>query len=223
MPCCLSGRPLLVATAVAVTLGGVAAMIGMRSEPRVAAAASAMQEKPAAAEGPTTYSIDDVHSMALFRVHHLGAGQFWGLFNSVKGTATYDAGKSLSLDVTIDAASIHSGNDKLDQHLMSPDFFDVKEFPSMTFKTLSSTHKGGSMWELSGDMTIRGKTQRVTVPVECTGVSTTRMGARAGFEATFTIKRSDYGVSYGVENGSVGDETRIVVSIEGVKAQPDAK
>lgn len=220
MPCCLSGRPLLVASAIAISLGGGAAMFGMRAASESAVAA---QEKPAATEGPVAYSIDDVHSMALFRVQHLGAGQFWGLFNSVKGTATYDAGKSLSLDVTIDAASIHSGNDKLDQHLMSPDFFDAKEFPTMTFTTVSSTFKGGSMWELAGDMTIRGKTQRVTVPVECTGVSTTRMGARAGFEAVFTIKRSDFGVSYGVENGSVGDETRIIVSIEGVKAQPAAK
>lgn len=216
MNCCCLG---LRCVAVLLATAGVATAIPMIG---ATAVAQAPASAPAAAASMTC-AVDPVHSMALFRVHHLGAGQFWGLFNSVKGTATYDAGKSLSLDVTIDAASIHSGNDKLDQHLMSPDFFDVKEFPSMTFKTLSSTHKGGSMWELSGDMTIRGKTQRVTVPVECTGVSTTRMGARAGFEATFTIKRSDYGVSYGVENGSVGDETRIVVSIEGVKAQPADK
>lgn len=155
--------------------------------------------------------------MAIFRVQHLGAGQFWGLFNDIKGTATYEAGKSLSMDVSIDTASVDSGNAKLDEHLASPDFFDAKEFPSMTFKSISSEMKSANLWQVTGDLTIRGTTKRVTVPVEVTGVSTTGMGSRAGFEAVFTIKRSQYGVSYGVENGALGDDTRVIVAIECIK------
>ena len=184
------------------------------SSPQAASSASAA---PAQSAGPVTYGIDDVHSMAIFRVQHLGAGQFWGLFNDIKGTATYEAGKSLSMDVSIDTASVDSGNAKLDEHLASPDFFDAKEFPSMTFKSISSEMKSANLWQVTGDLTIRGTTKRVTVPVEVTGVSTTGMGSRAGFEAVFTIKRSQYGVSYGVENGALGDDTRVIVAIECIK------
>ena len=92
----------------------------------------------------------------------------------------------------------------------------------MTFKSVSSENKSASLWHVTGDLTIRGTTKRVTVPVEVTGVSNTRMGSRAGFEAVFNIKRSEYGVSYGVENGSLGDDTRVIVAIEGVKQDPAA-
>lgn len=224
MLCCLSRRPLITMSLVACSVAAGASIATLRTD----AHASAEQGKAPAAQsadtaaGPVTYGVDDVHSMALFRVHHLGAGQFWGLFNDIKGTATYEPGKSLSMDVSIVTASVDSGNTKLDQHLASPDFFDAKEFPSMTFKSASSELKSGSLWLVTGDLTIRGTTKRITVPVEATGVSNTRMGARAGFEAVFSIKRSEYGVSYGVENGSIGDDTRVIVAIECTKQEPAA-
>jgi polyisoprenoid-binding protein YceI len=222
MICCISRRPVVTLSALLCAAAAGAFIASLRSDAVAAAPQAPAAQEAAAASGPVTYGIDDVHSMALFRVKHLGAGQFWGLFSDVKGTATYEPGKSLSMDVSIETASVHSGNTKLDQHLMSPDFFEAKEFPTMTFKSVSGELKSENLWHVTGDLTIRGKTQRVTVPVEVTGVSSTRMGARAGFEAVFNIKRSDFGVSYGVDNGSLGDDTRVIVAIEGVKQEPAA-
>ncbi len=219
MLCCLSRRPVVTVSLMACALAAGAAIASMKTDASAAPVQSAVPaaQSADAASGPVTYGVDDVHSMALFRVQHLGAGQFWGMFNTIDGTATYEPGKSLAMDVSIDTTSVDSGNAKLDEHLSSPDFFDVKEFPSMTFKSVSSEMKSANLWHVTGDLTIRGMTKRVTVPVEVTGVSSTRMGARAGFEATFSIKRSEYGVSYGVENGSLGDDTRVIVAIEGIK------
>lgn len=222
MLCCLSSRPVIMLSlsACAVAAGASIALLRADAQAPAGASSAAAAQAPATSSGPMTYEVDDVHSMALFRVQHLGAGQFWGLFNDIKGTATYQAGKSLAIDVSIDTASVDSGNSKLDQHLSSPDFFDAKEFPSMTFKSVSSEMKSANMWQVTGDLTMRGTTKRITVPVEVTGVSDTRMGARAGFEAVFSVKRSEFGISYGVEGGSLGDDTRVIVAIEGVK--PDA-
>lgn len=222
MLCCLSRRPVVTLSLMASAVAAGAAVASLRIDAYASSTQAPAPQVAEAASGPVTYGVDDVHSMAIFRVQHLGAGQFWGMFNSIKGTATYEPGKSLSMDVSIDTSSVDSGNAKLDEHLASPDFFDVKEFPSMTFKSVSSEMKSANLWHVTGDLTMRGTTRRVTVPVEVTGVSNTRMGARAGFEAVFNIKRSEYGVSYGVENGSLGDDTRVIVAIEGIKQDPAA-
>jgi polyisoprenoid-binding protein YceI len=217
MLCCLSRRPVVTLSLIASAIAAGATLASLRTQAHASAPQAPATQGADAASGPVTYGVDDVHSMALFRVQHLGAGQFWGMFNSITGTATYEPGKALALDVSIDTKSVDSGNSKLDEHLASPDFFDVKEFPSMTFRSTSAEMKSANLWHVTGDLTIRGTTKRVTVPVEVTGVSNTRMGARAGFEATFNIKRSDYGVSYGIDNGALGDDTRVIVAIEGIK------
>lgn len=216
---CACRRPVVTLSIIACSIAAASAASLLRTD----AQASALPTQAAAADGaksaagPVSYAVDDVHSMALFRVQHLRAGQFWGMFNDIKGTATYEPGKSLSIDVSIDTRSVDSGNGKLDEHLSSPDFFDTKEFPAMTFKSVSSEMKSPNMWNVTGDLTMRGTTKRITVPVEVTGVSDSPMGARAGFEAVFSVKRSEFGVSYGVESGSLGDDTRVIVAIEAVK------
>lgn len=177
----------------------------------------ATQATTEAAGGAKTFDIDDVHSMALFRVQHFGAGQFWGLFNDVGGTVQYAPDKSLSMNITIKTASVDSHNEKLDRHLKSPDFFNAVEFPVMTFVSASAKSLGNGRFEVVGDLTIRGVTKRVTVPVECSAISNMGSGTRAGFEATFELKRSEFGVSYGVEKKMLGDTTRVVVSLEGVE------
>lgn len=187
------------------------------------------QATPPAAAASTTraaavsYTIDDTHSMAIFRVQHMGAGAFWGLFNNLSGTVNYTADSSIAIDVTIDTTSVDSNNAKLDQHLKSPDFFNVKEFPTMSFKSVSSKSLGDGRFEVTGDLTIRGVNKSMTVPVACLGVADLGMGARAGFEAEFMINRSDFGVHYGVEKGAVANATRVIVAMEGVSkpAAPD--
>jgi polyisoprenoid-binding protein YceI len=182
--------------------------------------AATQDPKPApAAGGANAYQVDDVHSSALFRVHHAGAGQFWGRFNDISGSFTLseDASKmAFSIDISVD--SVDSGNDKLDAHLKSPDFFNSKEFPKMSFVSKSAKKSTGGMYEVSGDLTMHGVTKPITAMVEVTGEST-MMGARGGIEATFTVKRSDWGMTYGVEKGAIGDSVRVVVGLEGIKGK----
>jgi polyisoprenoid-binding protein YceI len=189
--------------------------------PLIAAPASSPAAAPApaqAAANATTYEIDDVHSAAFFRVQHLGAGQFWGRINDISGSFTTAGSgpEGVSFDITVKVDSIDTGTKKLDDHLRSPDFFNTKEFPAMTFKS-TGVKKGSSGLELTGDFTMRGVTKPITAALEFTGQKAGQMGDRAGYEAVFTIKRADFGVNYGVENGSLGNDVRIVVNLEGVK------
>ncbi|MFN5495475.1 MAG: YceI family protein [bacterium] len=184
-------------------------------------AAQAPQSAPAsttATAAGTTYKIDDVHSCALFRVHHLGAGQFWGRFNAVSGTMTFgESGQPTGFDVSIATDSVDTAEPKLDAHLKSPDFFNTKEFPAMTFKSDSVSKKSDGTLEVTGMLSMHGVTKSVTAALEVTGVKEMGMGARAGIEAVFTVKRSDFGMNYGVEKGTLGDQVRVVVSLEGIR------
>jgi len=180
----------------------------------------------AAVEPPpegVAYMIDGVHSKALFRVQHLGAGRFWGRFNDVSGTVLFDRGVEIRMDVAIRTESVDSGNKDLNKHLMSPDFFNAKEpaCATMTFKSSGCAMGDKGIYMVTGDLTIHGVTKQVTVPVEFTGAADMGQGARAGFETTFSIKRSEYGMNWGVEKGMLGDEVRITVALEGVEGEAD--
>jgi len=166
----------------------------------------------------SVFGVDDVHSMALFRVQHMGAGQFWGRFNDLSGEVKYEEGKSLSLDVSIDVASVDSGNDKLNAHLESPDFFNAVEFPTMSFKSTAAKAVGNGRFEVNGDFSMHGVTKQVSVNIDASKVVTMGGKTRAGFECTFEIKRSEFGMKYGVEQGSIGDQVRIIVAIEAIAA-----
>jgi polyisoprenoid-binding protein YceI len=165
------------------------------------------------------YTFDSVHSCALFRVLHLGAGQFIGRFNILEGGFTFDGtGDSPpTFDVAIPIDSVDTNNGRLDGHLRSPDFFNATEHPRMTFKSTGAKKTGEKTWDVTGELTMNGVTRTITAAVEWTGTATMR-DKRSGFEAIFTVKRSEFGIMYGVENGSLGDDTRITVSMEGVVA-----
>ena len=165
-----------------------------------------------------TFNIDSVHSTAIFRVQHLGAGNFYGRFNELEGTIDWDAEDGPSFDVSIKIESVDSGNEALDKHLKNADFFDAKQFPTMTFKS-TGAKKMGDNWKVTGEMTMHGVTKPVEVDMEFVGRADVGRGDRVGFETTFTIKRSDFGMNWGVENGALGDATKIIVSLEGIKAE----
>ena len=179
--------------------------------------AATQDTKPAAAtSGVNAYQVDDVHSSALFRVHHAGAGQFWGRFNVVEGTFTMsDDPMRMAFAIDIPVESIDTRTEKLDGHLKSPDFFNSKEFPKMSFKSTSAKKGANGMFEVAGDLTMHGVTKPITAMVEITGMSS-MMGERGGAEATFTVKRSEFGMTYGVEKGVIGDMVKVVVGLEGV-------
>jgi polyisoprenoid-binding protein YceI len=176
-------------------------------------------EQDAASSPTATFKVDATHSTAIFRVHHLGAGQFYGRFNDIQGTITFAEGSAsdLAFDITIPIESVDTNNDRLDRHLKSPDFFNAREHPEMSFKSKSARRLDGGTYEVTGDLTIHGTTKTITTKINWTGTADMGGTTRCGFEAMFDVKRSDYGVMYGVDNGALGDMTGIIISLEGIK------
>ena len=163
-----------------------------------------------------TYEIDAAHSMIIFRAKHNGVSYNYGRFNEFSGKITMDADMSNStVEFEVKAASVDTGNEKRDQHLRSSDFFSAKQFPVITFKSTKVSAKDGKadVLEVTGDLELHGVKKSITVDVEITGRGQGRQGeSLIGFESTFTINRSEFGMTYGM--GSVGDDIRITVSIE---------
>ncbi len=165
-----------------------------------------------------TYKVDAVHSSFIFRAKHFGAGYFYGRFNDATGSIVVDdanpAKSSVEVEVKVDTVDTH--DPKRDQHLKSPDFFNAKQFPVITFKSKQVKKSGKDTYEVTGDFTLHGVTRPVTAKVTRTGAGKDPFGKyRIGFETTFTIKRSDFGMKFMI--GPVGDEIRMIVSIEGVR------
>ncbi|MEC8559511.1 MAG: YceI family protein [Planctomycetota bacterium] len=186
-----------------------------------------VQEQEAASSSPDAWSVDTVHSCAMFRVRHMGAGYFWGRFNDIAGTIDFDPDRpeSLAMDISIDVESVDSGHPGLDKHLKSPDFFDVKEFPLMTFKSERVKQKPtdrradspAMAWDVTGQITMCGKSMELTAEVVYWGAANLGRGDRAGFETTFSIKRSEFGINYGVDQGSLGDMVNVTAAFEVTK------
>lgn len=174
----------------------------------------------AAATAPTAYKIDPVHSSALYKVNHLGVSNSYGFFPDISGTVTFaaDALDASSIEVKVNAASVHSFSEARDKHLSTADFFDVEKHPLMSFKSSKWEKKEGQVYTVTGDFTMLGTTKPVTVEATLIGTGKGRKGeALIGFESTFQIKRSDYGMGGMVP--AIGDEVDITVSIEAA-AQP---
>lgn len=165
-----------------------------------------------------TWSVDPAHSTAIFRIKHFGASWQYGRFNDLAGTLVLDDADPTrsTLELTIKTGSVDTNNTKRDDHLKGPDFFDAAQYPTMTFKSKKIAVKSANVWAVTGDMTMHGVTREVTVDLERSGTGKDPWGGtRTGAETTFTIKRSDFGVSF-MPDG-LGDEVRIIVSVEAVK------
>lgn len=168
---------------------------------------------------PVAITVDPVHSVALFRIQHLEAGLFWGRFNALEGTVTWDLQPTSapSFDVTAKVANADTGAEKLDQNLQGPNFFNAKEFPSITFKSTAATPAGDRHWRLKGNLTLRGVTREVEVDCVATGIGNGPTGPKVGFECKLAIKRSDFGMKWGIEKPAkaLGDDVKLVIAIEG--------
>ena len=165
----------------------------------------------------SNFKVDPVHSFILFKVNHLGVSNAWGRFNDPQGTVVWDESDPSKgrVEVTVQTAKIDTANQKRDQHLKSPDFFNAAQFPTLSFKSNSVAKKGDNEFEVSGDLTVHGVTKPITVTVKKVGEADTQMGHRAGWETTFTVKRSDFGMNF--MPGGIGDDVEIHVGIEAVK------
>jgi len=212
----MTARRLTTAVSILLSL----ALLGVLSARAGGQGALSTSDSPAGAKSPPvtgdTFSIDPTHSMGLFRIRHFGAGVFWGRFNTITGTIVHDddSDPPLKLDVTMDINSIDVGNERLDGHLKSEDFFYASEYPEATFKSNAAKKLSDGVYEVTGDLTIRGVTKSITVNVQWMGTSEGRMGRRGGFEVVFTVNRHDFGISYGP--GVLGDQVRLTMAMEGV-------
>jgi len=169
------------------------------------------------ANAADTFKIDPVHTFVLFSVQHLGIANTYGRFNDIAGTVVFDRDNpsKSSIELTVQVESLDTHNAIRERSLKSPDFFDVKQFPTMTFKSTRVEGSGDTL-KVSGDLTIRGVTRPVTVDFKKGGEGKGVFGEmRGGGETRFTIKRSDFGMNF--ELGEVGDEVTIILSLEGVK------
>ncbi|HMG05362.1 MAG TPA: YceI family protein [Chthoniobacterales bacterium] len=169
------------------------------------------------AYGGDSYKVDPVHSSVLFSVKHFGVTDFYGDFKEISGTVildTADPSKS-SVELTVPVESLDSRNEKRDQHLKSPDFFNAKQFPTITFKS-NKVEGTGETYKITGDLTIHGVTKPVTAEFKKGAENKGQKGeVRNGGETRFTIKRSDYDMKFMM--GPLGDDVNIILSLEGVK------
>ena len=174
---------------------------------------------------PESYTVDPNHTHPHWEVNHLGVSNWRGQFEKTAGKFMLDrAAKTGSLDITVQTGSVMSGDhDKgsrprsLDEHLRSPDFFNVAEFPTMTYKSTGVKFAGDNPGSIEGNLTLLGVTKPLSLHVENWKCQAHPMNKKemCGGNASGSFKRTDFGMKYGVPN--VGDEVKLWIQIEGYK------
>jgi polyisoprenoid-binding protein YceI len=168
-----------------------------------------------------SYSVDGAHSNVGFEVKHMGISTIRGTFKKFEGTIE-EAGNELKLSGTVDVSSVDTGNEQRDGHLQSPDFFDVAQFPQITFTSTGNEAADGKV-KLTGEITVKD----VTKPIELVGTAAENGqdpwgNERVGFEVEGKIDRREFGLNFNqpLANGTflISNEVKIVVSVSAVKA-----
>jgi polyisoprenoid-binding protein YceI len=189
------------------------------------AATPATTPAPAAAPAPaapTRWALDVSHTEVGFRVRHMMVSWTKGEFQRFSGRVAYDEARpeQTRVDVTIEAASLHSRDEKRDAHLRSADFFDVEKHPTLAFRSTGATRAGADGLDVEGELTIRGTTRPVVLAVRGIGpaVKDPWGGVRRGATASTRVSRKDFGLTWNaaLELGgvAVGDEVLIELNIE---------
>ncbi len=165
-----------------------------------------------------TYKLDPDHTSVIFRIKHLGVAYVYGRFSGPTGSFVFDESSpaNSSIQIQVDAKTVDTAVEKRDNHLRSPDFFDADEHPVIKFMSTSVKKSGPDSYEVSGNLTLLGKTQPITVKARQTGHGKDPWGNfRQGFETSFTIKRSDFGMDFMM--GVAADDVLLTVSVEGIR------
>ena len=168
-----------------------------------------------------SYKLDPTHTNVLASWSHFGFSHPSAHFGAVDGTLVYDekhVAKS-SVEVTLPLSGLDSFVPKLDEHLKSADFFDAEKFPAITFKSTRVEDLGGGKLRITGDLTVKGTTRPVVLAAQLNKAGDHPMTKRptVGFDATTTIKRSEFGVGAYVPN--VGDEITLRITTEASAAK----
>lgn len=175
-------------------------------------------------DAQSTWTADVSHSSLGFSISHMVVSETEGRFNLFNGkvVSKNDDFTDAQIDFTVEVKSVNTENQKRDDHLKGPDFFDAEKFPKMTFKSTSFKKISDKNYKLEGDLTIKGVTKKATFDVVYNGQAKSPYGKiLAGFKATGKINRFDYGLTWSksLDTGGlmVGDEVAITVKLEMVK------
>ena len=174
---------------------------------------------------PETYNLDPTHTIPNFTIQHLGMTTVYGHFERATGKVTIDrAAKTGSIDVKIPTATISTGDAKRadgtrsrDEHLRATDFFNVVEFPDMTFKSTKMNFAGDKVQSIDGSLTILGVSKPVTLTATSFNCGANPMSKKemCGADLMTTIKRSDFGMKYAIP--AISDEVKLLIAVEGYK------
>lgn len=175
---------------------------------------------PASAFAADTYALDPAHTQTIFTINHLGFSNITGAVHDLKGTLILDTAKpeNSSVEVTMAADSVDTGFVDRDKALQSPMFFNVEQFPTMMFKSVHIKKTGAKTADIKGDFTLLGVTKSLTLKTVFNRMGPDTTGTnvyKAGFTATTTIKRSDFGMKAYVPY--VGDDVSVTINFEGIK------
>jgi polyisoprenoid-binding protein YceI len=190
----------------------------MRKSILTLAAAAALAAGAAHAE-TAAYAIDPTHTFATFEISHFGASVNRGRFDKKEGAVQFDrAGKTGKVDITIDTTSINSGTAAFDKHLQSADLFDAAKYPTIKFVSDKFVFTGDKVSEVTGNLTLLGKTQPVTLKANQFNCYQSPMLKRevCGGDFEATIDRTAFGMNYGIAWGFPKD-VRLVIQVEAVK------
>ncbi len=174
---------------------------------------------------PLTYRVEPTYAHVSFTVSKWVVFKEEGFFKDVEGTIAFDPEKPSAsrVEITVRAASLDTNDRDRDETLRSEDFFAADRFPTLRFVSTGVTARGADQFDVTGDLTIRGVTRRITVRVKLLGVTReTGIGELAGFESTFTINRKDFGVlgaRWSQGRAIIGDMVTISLRIGGIRGR----
>ena len=174
---------------------------------------------PALTELTGTYTLDPAHTRIGFVARHAMVTKVRGSFDEFAGTAVMDGANPANsrVEVTIEAASIDTRNAQRDEHLRGNDFLAMQEYPKITFASTGVRQAGETTFDVTGDLTIKGVTNSITIPFEFEGAAKDPFGnQRVGFEGAVTINRKDYGVTWNaaLEGGGVLVSDKVTLEFE---------
>lgn len=192
--------------------------------PGLLLAALSLAAAPAARAEPATYEIDPEHLSIGFLVEHVGYASVLGMFRAASGSYVFDeaTGELRDVQVVVETASVFTGHDKRDGHLRSADFLDCAEFPRMTFTAAKARRDGERKFVIEGQLELLGRSRPMVLEATWNKSADSPIGGSLfggkpyvmGVSARGSFRRSSYGMTYGVDNGWVGDEVRLIVEFE---------
>lgn len=192
---------------------------------RIQFLSAALATLPLAAQAEMArYELDPTHTAVYFTVEHVGYAKTLGIFADVQGTFDYDIEKQElgDVSVTIDAASVDTFNDARDEHVRNKDFLDVANHPEITFTANGGTPASDTSGTVTGELTLLGQTRPITLNVTLNKAAPYPFGHKRfvlGLSLETSLKRSDYGMMYAVENGLVGDVVDIRIETEAMRME----